>query len=136
MGLDKMKIKQKNKIALIILIVLTQFGSSILGYLLSLNVLMTSSSAIEFSKVILAGSLTSLIASPLIGIMVDKYNKKLLLFIAQVISIVVLALFFWNSFLNKNLSVTWIILLIIVLNLTDTLVSTTLMSSAVYMVDS
>lgn len=136
MGLDKMKIKQKNKIALIILIVLTQFGSSILGYLLSLNVLMTSSSAIEFSKVILAGSLTSLIASPLIGIMVDKYNKKLLLFIAQVISIIVLALFFWNSFLNKNLSVTWIILLIIVLNLTDTLVSTTLMSSAVYMVDS
>ena len=125
MGLDKMKIKQKNKIALIILIVLTQFGSSILGYLLSLNVLMTSSSAIEFSKVILAGSLTSLIASPLIGIMVDKYNKKLLLFIAQVISIIVLALFFWNSFLNKNLSVTWIILLIIVLNLTDTLVSTT-----------
>ena len=90
MGLDKMKIKQKNKIALIILIVLTQFGSSILGYLLSLNVLMTSSSAIEFSKVILAGSLTSLIASPLIGIMVDKYNKKLLLFIAQVISIIVL----------------------------------------------
>lgn len=71
-----MKIKQKNKIALIILIVLTQFGSSILGYLLSLNVLMMSSSAIEFSKVILASSLTSLIASPLIGIIVDKYNKN------------------------------------------------------------
>lgn len=116
------------------MIVLTQFGSSILGYLLSLNVLMTSSSAIEFSKVILAGSLTSLIASPLIGIMVDKYNKKLLLFIAQVISIIVLALFFWNSFLNKNLSVTWIISLIIVLNLTDTLVSTFLISGVLIII--
>ena len=130
-----MKVKQKNTIALILLIVFTQFGSSILGYLLSLNVLMSSSSAIEFSKVILAGSLTSLITSPLIGMMVDKYNKKLLLIIAQAISIMVLVLFFWSSLLNETLSVMWIIFLIIVLNLTDTLVSTTLMSSAVYLIN-
>lgn len=123
-------------IPLFLTVLLTQFGSSVLTFFLSLTVLMQSKSPLAFSQVVLIGSVISLISSPLIGLLVDRYPKRRLLIIAQIISICALIGCFFLSQGQAVPSFLTIVLIVVLLNLMDSVVSTTLLASAVYLVDS
>lgn len=121
---------------LFLTVLLTQFGSSVLTFFLSLTVLMQSKSPLAFSQVVLIGSVISLLGAPVIGVLVDRYSKKGLLMVAQVVSILALSLCFFVSLEQVVPNFLVIIIIVVLLNLMDGLVSTALLASAIYLVDS
>lgn len=126
----------RQMLPLFLTVLLTQFGSSVLTFFLSLTVLMQSKSPLAFSQVVLIGSVISLLGAPVIGVLVDRYSKKGLLMVAQVVSILALSLCFFVSLEQEVPNFLVIIIIVVLLNLMDGLVSTALLASAIYLVDS
>lgn len=126
----------KSLFPLFLTVLLTQFGSSVLTFFLSLTVLMQSKSPLAFSQVVLVGSVISLLGAPVIGVLVDRYPKRRLLIMAQLVSILALSLCFCANLGQVVPSFLTIIVIVVLLNLMDGIVSTTLLASAVYLVDS
>lgn len=115
-------------------ILFSELGSSIFSFVLSLAVLAKTNSAMSYSTILVVSSVTSILATPLIGNLVDNYPKRRLLVLSQSLS--VLSLIFFDVFLKLGgqISVFSVSLLTIFLDLSDIIYGTTLMTSAVYIV--
>ncbi|TWS94071.1 MFS transporter [Streptococcus sp. sy018] len=123
------------RLPLFFTVLFTQFGSAVLTFFLSLTVLMQTKSPLAFSQIVLIGSVVSLLGTPVIGLMVDRYPKKPLLLMAQLISMLILAMCFFFSMNQVTPNFFIVILIVVLLNLMDSLVSTTILASAVHLVE-
>ncbi len=126
---------KKYRLKLLGAILFSQLGSSILGFMLMLSILFKTDSSLKFSYVVILSSVCSIIFSPFSGVIIDKYNKKIVMILSQVISILSLLLYLIYYLNIEEISVISISILIIFLNLSDSIFSTGILSSAVYIVN-
>ncbi|MFD1440958.1 MFS transporter [Lacticaseibacillus hegangensis] len=124
--------KQSIKLPLIGTITFSQLGSAILSFVLSLAVLKETKSATAFGLVVMVSSAISIVASPFLGVLVDRLNKRLVLFCSQVISIAALAAFFIYLKSGGTTNVIAVCTLNVFLELSDSLYGTALLASAVH----
>lgn len=119
------------------LLLLSQLGSGILGFILSLYVLRLSNSALSFSQVLVVTSIVGLISAYPIGNIVDKFSKNKLMLIAQLGSIFFLFCFASFRYVYGDLLVVLsIIILNVCLSICDNLMSTVLLAAAKQIVNS
>lgn len=108
------------------------FGSSILSFVLGIHILKTMNSVLLYSISLIIGPIVSLILLPLLGAIVDKYNKNYIISLSQFFSCVAIIFFIIN---NINYSTfTSIVILLIILKISDQFLTTTLNSSVISIV--
>lgn len=127
--------KQNNR-NLSLLLILTQLGSGVLAFILSFSILQQNKSALDFSMTVVVSTIFSIITSIISGKFIDKYNKKRILLSVQISS--VLALFIFGIYVSniENLSILYVVILRTVLQVCDTIFVSTLVASAIRLVDS
>lgn len=127
--------KQNNR-NLSLLLILTQLGSGVLAFILSFSILQQNKSALDFSMTVVVSTIFSIITSVISGKFIDKYNKKRMLLSVQISS--VLALFIFGIYVSniENLSILYVVILRTVLQVCDTIFVSTLVASAIRLVDS
>ena len=126
----------KNKIWLMGSVLFAELGSSIFTFALSLSILAKTNSATAYSTVLVVGAVTSIILTPLIGYIVDRFPKRALLIGSQLVSIVSLLVFGLFLQWGGQVSVISVSILTVFLNISDISYGSTLMTSAVYIVSS
>ena len=111
--MDILKESRKQLIKLIMTTITGNFGSSILSFIIGLLILKKTESALNFGISQIIGPLVALILVPFVGAIVDKYNKKIVIVIAQTFSIVSLLLYALslNSNAETNLINTYLLLI-------------------------
>lgn len=111
--MDILKESRKQMIKLIMTTITGNFGSSILSFIIGLLILKKTESALNFGISQIIGPLVALVLLPFVGGVVDKYNKKIVIVIAQVFSIVSLILYALslNSNAETNLINTYMLLI-------------------------
>ena len=108
-----LKESRKQMIKLILTTITGNFGSSILSFIIGLLILKKTESALNFGISQIIGPLVALVLLPFVGGVVDKYNKKIVIVIAQLFSIVSLILYALslNSNTETNLINTYMLLI-------------------------
>lgn len=111
--MDILKESRKQLIKLIMTTITGNFGSSILSFIIGLLILKKTESALNFGISQIIGPLVAVILVPFVGAIVDKYNKKIVIVIAQTFSIVSLLLYALslNSNAETNLINTYLLLI-------------------------
>lgn len=106
----------KNVIILLIGRWISLLGSQVQEFILSLYVLNTTGSATIFATVLSLSIIPKIIISPIIGVYIDKWNKKNTLIILDMLSGIICILFFVLTYTSSTLSLTYICILIILLS--------------------
>lgn len=111
--MDILKESRKQMIKLIMTTITGNFGSSILSFIIGLLILKKTESALNFGISQVIGPLVALVLLPFVGSVIDKYNKKIVIVIAQFFSIVSLILYALslNSNAETNLINTYMLLI-------------------------
>lgn len=111
--MDILKESRKQMIKLIMTTITGNFGSSILSFIIGLLILKKTESALNFGISQIIGPLVAVVLLPFVGGVVDKYNKKIVIVIAQIFSIVSLILYALslNSNAETNLINTYMLLI-------------------------
>lgn len=111
--MDILKESRKQMIKLIMTTITGNFGSSILSFIIGLLILKKTESALNFGISQVIGPLVALVLLPFVGSVIDKYNKKIIIVIAQLFSIVSLILYALslNSNAETNLINTYMLLI-------------------------
>ena len=111
--MDILKESRKQMIKLIMTTITGNFGSSILSFIIGLLILKKTESALNFGISQVIGPLVALVLLPFVGSVIDKYNKKIVIVIAQLFSIVSLILYALslNSNAETNLINTYMLLI-------------------------
>ena len=117
--MDILKESRKQLIKLIMTTITGNFGSSILSFIIGLLILKKTESALNFGISQIIGPLVALILVPFVGAIVDKYNKKIVIVIAQTFSIVSLLLYALSLNSNAETNLTNTYLLLICLKVAD-----------------
>lgn len=107
--------KKKSRLQIIKLIsskITGNFGSSILSFVIGLMILKNTNSVFNFGFSQVIGPLVSLLLLPFVGSVTDKYNKKTIVSISQMLSIISLTFYalVLTDDLGKNLIYTYILL--------------------------
>ncbi|MGF3076490.1 MFS transporter [Facklamia sp. P12955] len=126
---------KKNRFKLTILLILTQLGSGTLSFILSLKILQQNKSATDFGIVVMVSAIFSILTSLISGKYIDRFPKKNMMIVAQFLSIVGLILFIFGTGFSDKINLYWVIALSIVLQVSDSIFTTTLMTSAVNIVN-
>lgn len=121
---------------LIFLNIFSNFGSSVFVFILSLTILEQTKSAFDFSKILIFSSISAILSTPFIGVIVDKFDKKKLMIISQFFSIFILFLFIMYLDFFGKVGLISSIIVISILNVLDILFSTSLITSAKFIVNS
>lgn len=74
----------------------SDLGSEILTFAIGLLILNETESAFNFGLSQLIGPLISFILLPVKGAIIDKYNKKIVLTLSQILSLVALVIFLFS----------------------------------------
>lgn len=108
-----LKESRKQMIKLILTTITGNFGSSILSFIIGLLILKKTESALNFGISQVIGPLVALVLLPFVGSVIDKYNKKIVIVIAQLFNIVSLILYALslNSNAETNLINTYMLLI-------------------------
>ena len=108
-----LKESRKQMIKLILTTITGNFGSSILSFIIGLLILKKTESALNFGISQVIGPLVALVLLPFVGSVIDKYNRKIVIVIAQLFSIVSLILYALslNSNAETNLINTYMLLI-------------------------
>lgn len=107
------------------------FGSEMLQFAISLYILQRTGSALSMGMSLITGPLVALCIMPFVGYVVDTYSHKTIMIISQIITIMSLLLFGLFLKLWPEEYLYSLIGLIIVLEATDTFLSTTIQSSLI-----
>ncbi|MGO5436685.1 MFS transporter [Enterococcus cecorum] len=129
-----MKEGNKQIVKIITSLIFGSLGSSVLSFVIGLEILSKTNSALAFGGTQLIGPVVSLLLLPFAGAVVDRFEKKKIIFIAQVVSILMLV--FYAFSLKSGFSVlisTY--LLLIVLRLADIFLSTAYGAATIHLVD-
>ncbi|RLK63263.1 MFS transporter [Atopobacter sp. AH10] len=125
--------QNKSKLMLLTGNALGQFGSSILSFVLGLYILKKLKSVLLYSVSQMIGPLAALVLLPVLGAIVDKYNKNRIIRVSQMISCLAIISFILINRLGYTQFIS-IVLLLIVLKLSDQFLSTTLNSATISIV--
>lgn len=112
---------------------LAQFGSSILSFVLGIYILKTMNSVFLYSVSQVVGPAVAIVLLPVLGGVIDKFNKNKIIRIAQSISCIAIILFLLMN-TGGAISFFQIIILLVALKLSDQFLSTTLNSSTISIV--
>lgn len=113
---------------------LGQFGSSLLSFVLGLYILRTISSAFLYSLSQVIGPIVAVILLPILGSIVDRYNKKKVILFSQFASCAALFVF---ALLNSTGGFDYIgvLFLLVVLKISDQFLTTSLTASTILIVE-
>jgi MFS family permease len=100
------------------------FGSSIFAFGLSLMLLQKTGSAMSFAISQIVGPILALVLMPLVGPAIDKYSRKKIIVISQLVTVTGLALYVLNWVLGAHHLMLSTVLLIIVMKASDQFTST------------
>lgn len=117
-----------------LLTLVSQLGSSAFAMGLSLFVFQKTDSALSFGLNMIAAPLATVVLSPVLGKVVDKYNHKMIIVLGEVASIAILFLYY---FIAQHLTYTLILLTFLVvigLKVADEFVLLSLTSSSINIV--
>lgn len=110
-------------------------GSEVLIYILSLYILNSSHSAIYFSISLVASPLISLIFLPFVGPVIDRFNKKKVIFFSQLFCILtILVITSVTIIFQTRLTLVVIFLLNAILTVTDDFTGNTMFAATISMV--
>lgn len=112
---------------------LAQFGSSILSFVLGIYILKTMNSVFLYSVSQVIGPAVAIVLLPVLGGVIDKFNKNKIIRISQFISCIAIILFLLMN-TGGAISFFQIIILLVALKLSDQFLSTTLNSSTISIV--
>lgn len=109
-------------------------GSSILSFVIGLLILKNTNSVINFGFSQIIGPVIAILLLPILGGIVDKYNKKLIMILSQFLSIFSLLLYVVviNAYGYENLMYTY--LLLVCLRISDQFLSTSFNASTINLV--
>ena len=96
---DEMKEGNKQIVKIITSLIFGSLGSNVLSFVIGLEVLSKTNSALAFGGTQLIGPVVSLVLLPFAGAVVDRFEKKKIIFMAQVVSILMLV--FYAFFIKK-----------------------------------
>ena len=96
------------------------------SFALSLFVLATTGSATKFASILAVALIPQLILGPFAGVIVDRFYRKNILIVLDLISGVVVSIFAVSYFMTGEISLTSIYILVIILSLISTIDSPTL----------
>ena len=114
-------LKDKNFSLLMFGKITSLIGSSMQSFALSLFVLATTGSATKFASILSIALIPQLIFGPIAGVFVDRFNRKKILVILDLISGVVVSIFAVIYFITGELPIVYIYMLAIILSLISTL---------------
>lgn len=130
-----MNITSKNQYKKIIASMVTSdLGSEILTFAIGLLILNETESAFNFGLSQLIGPLISFVLLPIKGSIIDKYNKKIVLALSQILSLVALVIFLFSIQESGLPSLIAIYSLLIILEISDQFYSVAVDSSIVALV--
>lgn len=131
---DIEKKSKKQMIQVLLSTFIGNLGSGILIFIIGLLILKQTNSALSFGISQVIGPLVALILVPLTGSIIDRFSKKLIIFLAQLLSIVGLIIYsvilYHQGF--ENLIYTY--LLLVVLKISDQFLTTAFTASVVSVV--
>lgn len=123
---------RKNYRLIILFTIISLFGSELFVFSLSFKLLYSYDSAIFYSIFLILYSLIHIIFSPLVGHIIDEYNKFTLIVISQILSIFSILIYFCIPHSLDNLYAIYLIL--ILLSLTDLTVTLTFDTNLIHLV--
>lgn len=113
----------------------SDLGSEILTFAIGLLILNETESAFNFGLSQLIGPLISFILLPVKGAIIDKYNKKIVLTLSQILSLVALVIFLFSIQESGLPSLIAVYSLLIILEISDQFYSVAVDSSIIALVD-
>lgn len=113
---------------------LGQFGSSLLSFVLGLYILRTISSAFLYSLSQVIGPIVAVILLPILGSIVDKYDKKKIILFSQFASCAALLVFALLNY-TGGFDYIGVLFLLIVLKISDQFLTTSLTASTILIVE-
>lgn len=126
--------KKRQKLMILLGNGLGQFGSTILSFVLGLHILRTLNSVFLYSISQIIGPLVAILLLPVLGSAIDKFNKNKIIRISQISSCLAICCFAFISN-GKIIDYLQIIVLLVVLKISDQVLSTTLTASTINVVD-
>ncbi len=112
-------LKNKNYMLVVLGNFVSLLGSNIQQFVLSLYVLALTGSATLFASMLAISILPRIILSPIAGVFGDWFNKKKSIVILDIVNAIVIAGFAVMLFYNEVLTIGWIYLLIVLLEITE-----------------
>ncbi len=123
----------RNLVKVLIIKFFGTFGSEMFSFAVSLYILQKTGSAMGMGISLITGPMITICATPIVGYVVDTYNRKLVMCLAQLGTIAALLLFAF-CFVNwPKLYFVELVVLIAVLSLTDSVLTTSLQASLVHL---
>ena len=119
-------LKEKNFSLLMFGKITSLIGSNMQSFALSLFVLSTTGSATKFASILAVALIPQLILGPFAGVIVDRFYRKNILIVLDLISGIVVSIFAVSYFIKGEISLTSIYILVIILSLISTIDSPTL----------
>ncbi|GEN95801.1 MFS transporter [Pediococcus ethanolidurans] len=111
------------------------FGSGMLSFAIGLYILHRTGSALGMGVSLITGPIVSLILTPFVGFIVDNFNHRRVMIAAQITTSLGLLLFGFSFRLWPTQYYPELIVLIIILQITDNFLSTTLTASIIQLFD-
>ncbi|WP_412989299.1 MFS transporter [Pediococcus siamensis] len=128
--MNKLKLSAQT-VKLLIIKFAGTFGSGMLSFAIGLYILHRTGSALSMGVSLITGPLVSLVLTPFVGYVVDNFNHRFIMIIAQIATSFGLLLFGFSFQLWPAQYYPELIVLMIVLQITDNFLSTTLTASLV-----
>ncbi|MFW5889135.1 MAG: MFS transporter [Bacillota bacterium] len=117
--MNKKLLKNKNYMLVVIGNFVSLLGSNIQQFVLSLYVLALTGSAAIFASMLAISILPRIILSPIAGVFGDWFNKKKSIVVLDTINAIIIASFAILFLYNDGLTIGWIYLLVILLEITE-----------------
>ncbi len=114
-------LKEKNFSLLMFGKITSLIGSNMQSFALSLFVLATTGSATKFASILAVSLIPQLILGPFAGVIVDRFYRKNILIVLDLISGVVVSIFAIIYFVTGEMTLTNIYILVIILSLISTI---------------
>ncbi|MFO7968893.1 MAG: MFS transporter [Bacillota bacterium] len=117
--MNKKLLKNRNYMLVVLGNFVSLLGSNIQQFVLSLYVLALTGSATLFASMLAISILPRIILSPIAGVFGDWFNKKKSIVILDIVNAIVIAGFAVMLFYNDVLTIGWIYLLVVLLEITE-----------------
>ncbi|WP_151734124.1 MFS transporter ['Paenibacillus yunnanensis' Narsing Rao et al. 2020] len=133
--MDKMRTDSNRQMVKLLLSTVTgNFGSGMLSFIIGLLILKNTDSALSFGISQIIGPLVSLILLPFTGSLVDKFDRKKIIVMAQCLSIVSLLIYALFLFFDGPEHLIYTYILLIFLRISDQFLSTATIASVINIV--
>ncbi|MHC5251619.1 MFS transporter [Listeria kieliensis] len=128
------KTSQKQIVKVLLSTITGNLGSNILAFVIGLLILRETNSALNFGISQMIGPIVALLLLPVTGSMVDRFNRKLIIVYAQLLSMVSLAVYAVVIYFQGFEHLIYTYLLLIMLKVADQFLTTAFTASVLHIV--